>query len=36
MVHTGTHRDEQRRQGRNNINSGEVQEPAEEDEASKG
>ena len=33
---TGTHRDEQRRQGRNNSNSGEVQEPTEEDEASKG
>ena len=32
----GTHRDEQRRQGRNNSNSGEVQEPTEEDEASKG
>ena len=36
MVHTGTHRDEQRRQGRNNSNSGEVKEPTEEDEASKG
>ena len=35
-VHTGTHRDEQRRQGRNNSNSGEVQEPTEEDEESKG
>ena len=35
-VHTGTHRNEQRRQGRNNSNSGEVQEPTEEDEASKG
>ena len=35
-VHTGTHRDEQHRQGRNNSNSGEVQEPNEEDEESKG
>ena len=35
-VHTGTHRDEQRRQGRNNSNSGEVQEPTEEEEASTG
>ena len=35
-VHTGTHLDEQRRQGRNNSNSGEVKEPTEEDEASKG
>ena len=35
-VHTGTHRDEQRRQGRNNSNSGDVQEPTEEDETSKG
>ena len=35
-VQTGTHRDEQRRQGRNNSDSGEVQEPTEEDEASKG
>ena len=35
-VHTGTHRDEQRRQGRNTIDSGEVQEPTEEDETSKG
>ena len=35
-VHTGTRRDEQHGQGRNNINSGEVQEPTEEDEASKG
>ena len=26
-VHTGTHRDEQHRQGKNNSNSGEVQEP---------
>ena len=34
-VHTGTHRDEQHRQGRNS-NSGEVQEPTEEDEESKG
>ena len=34
--HTGTHRDEQRRQGRNNSNSGEVQERTEEDEVSKG
>ena len=34
-VHTGTRRDEQRRQGRDNSNSGEVQEPTEEDEASK-
>ena len=33
-IHTGTHRDVQRRQGRNNSNSGEVHEPAEEDEAS--
>ena len=31
-VHTGTHRDEQHKQGRNNSNSGEVQEPTEEDE----
>ena len=30
-VHTSTHRDEQHRQGRNNSNSGEVQEPTEED-----
>ena len=30
-VHTGTHRDEQRRQGRNNSNIGEEQEPTEED-----
>ena len=35
-VHTGTHRDEQHRKGRNNSNSGEVQEPTEEDEESKG
>ncbi len=35
-VHTGTHRDEQRRQGRNNSNSGEVQESTEEDKASNG
>ena len=35
-VHTGTRRDEQHRQGRNNSNSGEVQETTEEDEASKG
>ena len=35
-VHTGKRRDEQRRQGRNNSNSGEVQEPTEEDVASKG
>ncbi len=35
-VHTGTHRNEQRRQGRNNSNSGEVQEPTKEDETSKG
>ena len=35
-IHTGTHWDEQHRQGRNNINSGEVQEPTEEDEESKG
>ena len=35
-VHIGTHRDEQRIQGRNNSNCGEVQEPTEEDEASKG
>ena len=35
-VHTGTRRDEQHGQGRNNSNSGEVQEPTEEDEASKG
>ena len=34
-VHTSTRRDEQRRQGRNNCNSGEVQETTEEDEASK-
>ena len=31
-----THRDEQRRQGRDNSDSGEVEEPTEEDEASKG
>ena len=36
MFHTGTHRDEQRRQGRNGSDSGEVQEPTEEDDASKG
>ena len=36
MVHTGTHRDEQFRQGRNNSNSGEVQEPTDEDEACDG
>ena len=35
-VHTSSHRDKQRRQGRNNSNSGDVQEPTEEDEASKG
>ena len=35
-VHTVPHRDEQRRQGRDNSDSGEVQEPTEEDEASKG
>ena len=35
-VHTVTHRDEQRRQGRDNSDSGEVQEPTEEDEASMG
>ncbi len=35
-VHTVTHRDEQRRQGRDNSDSGEVEEPTEEDEASKG
>ena len=35
-VHTGTHRDEQRIQGRNNIDSGEIREPTEDDEASKG
>ena len=35
-VHTGTHREEQRRQGRNNSNSGEVQGHTEEDGASKG
>ena len=35
-VHNGTRRDEQHGQGRNNSNSGEVQEPTEEDEASKG
>ena len=34
--HTGTRRDEQHGQGRNDINSAEVQEPTEEDEASKG
>ena len=34
--HTGTHRDEQHRQGRNNSNSGDVQEPTEEDEEIKG
>ena len=33
---TGTHRDEQRKQGRNDSDCGEVQEPTEEDEASKG
>ena len=31
-----THRDELRRKGRDNSDSGEVQEPTEEDEASKG
>ena len=36
MVHSDTHRDEQRIQGRDNSDSGEVQEPTEEDEASKG
>ena len=35
-VHTDTHRDEQCRQGRDNIDSGEVHEPTEEDEASRG
>ena len=35
-VHSDTHRDEQRRQGGNDIDSGEVKEPTEEDEASKG
>ena len=35
-VNTHTHRDEQRRQGRDNSDSGEVQEPTEEDESSKG
>ena len=35
-IHTDTHRDEQRRQGRDNSDSGEVQETTEEDEASKG
>ena len=35
-VHSDTHRDEERRQGRHNSISGEVQEPTEEDEASKG
>ena len=35
-VHTDKHRDEQRRQGKDNCDSGEVQEPTEEDEASKG
>ena len=34
--HTRPHSDQQRRQGRNNSNSGEVKEPTEEDEASKG
>ena len=33
MVHTGKHRDEQHRQGRNNSNSGDVQEPTEEDQS---
>ena len=35
-VHTSTRRDEHRRQGRNDSDSGEVQEPTDEDEASKG
>ena len=35
-VPTDTFRDEQRRQGRDNIDSGEVQEATEEDEASNG
>ena len=35
-VNTGTHRDQQRRQGLNKSNSGEVQEPTKEDQASKG
>ena len=33
-VHTDTHRDEQCRQGTDNSDRGEVQEPTEEDEAS--
>ena len=33
---TSSHRDKQHRQGRNNSNSGEVQEPTEEDEGSEG
>ena len=35
-VHTDKHRDEQRRQGRENSDSGEVHEPTEEDEAREG
>ena len=35
-VNTDANRDEQRRQGGNDSDSGEVQEPTEEDEASKG
>ena len=33
MGHTGPHRDEQCRQGRNKSDSEEIQEPTEEDEA---
>ncbi len=35
-VHTDTYRDEQRRQGRGNSDSGVVQEPTEDDAASRG
>ena len=35
-IHTGPHRDEQCRQGRNNSDSCEIQESTEEDEASEG
>ena len=34
-IHTGPHRDEQCRQGSNNNDSGEIQEPIEEDVASR-
>ena len=36
MVHSGPHRDGQYRLGSNYSDSGEMQEPIEEDEASKG